>query len=676
MSILDSALEYAENGLSVIPIVPGQKKPLIKWEEYQSRIARTEEIESWFDQWPNANIGIVTGDISGIGVVDLDSQEAIAWAESSLPKTNIIQETGRGLQWIYKRNGQPVPQGSDMVSGVPGIDCRGDGGYIVAAPSVHPTGAIYKLNILYGDWSELPPFPYDFFKTKEEKKKTPVSIAPVCEGSRDDSLTRVAGKYFANGMDYQEVLAMCMGVNLTYNPPLSQKDVERIVHSIEKSENTKCVDIRGQRGQACTPGTLSGHPMDSVDEEQGQDYGKSWTIGGAIREFIEEQSGIFTNFDIDKELSLTTRNEKKARYESLRRLQNEGKIKKLEGKPGTWRILNHLLERVDFSNSEGIPVSLGFPLDIGELAQVYPGNIILIAGTSNAGKTGFLMQTCVDTIKRKKEKNQKKERESKSTSVLNQMINNGVRYLNSEMGPDEIIEWEKSLNYPLHEEVDFVNRSIDFQDALIPDGINIIDYLEVYEEFYKIGADIAAIYDNLTTGIAIIAIQKKPGAEFGIGGQFSAWKARLVINLEKTETCVRVAKLVKLKKPVDRDDNHEGKQADYVVSSTGGFRKLTGWRYMTDKERKSQNNIYVRDGVKLPRKKEDVYQFDIMLVDGSYAKVTNATVKQWQKNMPGVNVPAELRRIQENSKIKPFLKKDGWFHQLAAILKGKEKNHA
>ena len=160
------------------------------------------------------------------------------------------------------------------------------------------------------------------------------------------------------------------------------------------NEKHKVVDIRGQCGHTGTQGTDNGHYVDSGQRS----YGSNWTISGGVRDFVGEHTGIFTNFDIDRELSLSTRNEKKARYEALNRLKKERKIKKLEGKPGTWRILNSQIEKVDFSAALKTPFSLPFPLGIGDLAQIYPGNVVMVSGTSNSGKTGFLMQTCVDTI--------------------------------------------------------------------------------------------------------------------------------------------------------------------------------------------------------------------------------------------------------------------------------------
>src|ERR1041385_5387025 len=66
-----AAVFYAtDSGFSVIPVDAVSKKPLLEWKEFQTRKASVEEIESWWKKWPEAGVGIVTGAISGITVVD------------------------------------------------------------------------------------------------------------------------------------------------------------------------------------------------------------------------------------------------------------------------------------------------------------------------------------------------------------------------------------------------------------------------------------------------------------------------------------------------------------------------------------------------------------------------------------------------------------------------------
>ena len=85
-------------------------------------------------------------------------------------------------------------------------------------------------------------------------------------------------------------------------------------------------------------------------------------------------------------------------------------------------------------------------------------------------------------------------------------------------------------------------RSGNFSDVTNPEGLNIIDYLELHDEFYKVGAFIKEIFDKLTTGIALIALQKNPKADFGLGGARGLEKARLYLNLEPGKARIIKAK--------------------------------------------------------------------------------------------------------------------------------------
>jgi hypothetical protein len=64
------------HGFSVIPIEPRGKKPLIAWEPYQTHAPLADEIKTWWTKWPAANVGIVTGAVSGLVVLDIDTEAA------------------------------------------------------------------------------------------------------------------------------------------------------------------------------------------------------------------------------------------------------------------------------------------------------------------------------------------------------------------------------------------------------------------------------------------------------------------------------------------------------------------------------------------------------------------------------------------------------------------------
>ena len=120
-------------GWSVIPLKPKSKVPAIRWEEYQRRLPTPAELESWFTR-PGFNVGIVTGAVSGIFVIDADSPAAVAWAEEELPPCDLRVRTSKGLHLYYPYSGSRRIRNKVRVEvrgEVLDIDIRGDGGYVV-----------------------------------------------------------------------------------------------------------------------------------------------------------------------------------------------------------------------------------------------------------------------------------------------------------------------------------------------------------------------------------------------------------------------------------------------------------------------------------------------------------------------------------------------------------------
>lgn len=141
MTTLEYARDYIKRGYSVIPLQSNGKRPAIKWQAFQNRHATDAELVEWFGTG-SLNIGIVTGRISGITVLDCDSDEAEALARKmGLPPTPTVK-TGRGRHFYFKyAEGSRNFQKRDDL---PGIDFRSDGGYVVAPPSRHPSGSMYE----------------------------------------------------------------------------------------------------------------------------------------------------------------------------------------------------------------------------------------------------------------------------------------------------------------------------------------------------------------------------------------------------------------------------------------------------------------------------------------------------------------------------------------------------
>lgn len=228
---LEAALKYAELGLSIIP-VSKDKIPLIDWKEFQSRKASKEEMVGWFEKFPSMNIGIVTGKISGIVVVDVEK----GGDSSGYPPTVTAKTGGDGRHLIYKHPGFEVPNGTRVKELT---DIRGDGGYIVAAPSISSKGA-YEWLIPFesiDDLAEMPEIVKNISTKTNGAKKWLVSSKGAPEGERNSTAASVAGKILATmNPELWETLgwAELEKWNNKNDKPLPQNELRSVWESIKK----------------------------------------------------------------------------------------------------------------------------------------------------------------------------------------------------------------------------------------------------------------------------------------------------------------------------------------------------------------------------------------------------------------------------------------------------------
>ena len=147
MALLEEALELLELGWSVIPIRPETKRPRVKWKEFQTRLPTIEEIEDWWTHYPEDPIALITGELSGVVVVDCDNEEAFHAAFDCGMKSPFRAKTKRGhhLYFRHPRDGiRRGPRagvnsrGSDFPR-INGLDFRGDGSYALVPPSKNYT---------------------------------------------------------------------------------------------------------------------------------------------------------------------------------------------------------------------------------------------------------------------------------------------------------------------------------------------------------------------------------------------------------------------------------------------------------------------------------------------------------------------------------------------------------
>jgi len=518
--ILQSALKYQEMGFSIIPI-QRNKKPYVAWEKYQKEKADPDLIKEWWRKWPNANVAIVTGKISGINVVDIDSKGGMNEIDKLLPdtfETPIASTPGGGFHYYFKStNGL-----QNAVRFINDCDFRGEGGYIIAPPSKgykwYPYVSIFELT--------PGPIPQKIEKALKNNTVKPSNISiGFNQGARDDTLFHIALSMAKGGMPEGEVAAATIQFAKSCNPPFSEREALIKVKSAFEHLGNK----------------------ENLIQE--------------MREWIQGISGIFSNKQLMEELDIPKA--KKGHVSKyLNRLVGEGLIIKVGGKYGNWRRVEEELQRITLKEKvdHTVGIKLGFGLD--DMVETRPGNLIAIAGIPNAGKTSYMFNMAASNMYKFK-----------------------CHYFTSEMGQDELTmrlskfkdvpweDWDKYLNA--------YSRTENFADVIRPGkgNINFIDYIEMADEFYKIGGYLKEIHNKLNGAIAIIALQKNPGTDVARGGFGSLEKPRLYLAIDPGRM-----KIVKAKNWRGKV-NPNGLEMSFKLHNGTEFQQTSAWRKPEPKKR-------------------------------------------------------------------------------------------
>lgn len=158
MTTQSNFLALARYGWSVIPLHARGKKAHVPWKEYQAHRADEKTIKDWLAVWPEANPGVVTGQVSGIFVLDIDgvTGQRSLLEMGTIPMTPyVITAHGQHYYFAYP----PLKPGERIITkaGIaPGMDVRGDGGYVVGPGAIHESGHEYRWELPPDD---VPPAP-------------------------------------------------------------------------------------------------------------------------------------------------------------------------------------------------------------------------------------------------------------------------------------------------------------------------------------------------------------------------------------------------------------------------------------------------------------------------------------------------------------------------------------
>jgi hypothetical protein len=520
--MLDAALAYIAQGFKVFPVKP-DKKPLT---EHGLKNATQLQIgvKEYWGKWPNAGIGLVT---DGFVVMDFDpehggleSKTAIEMKYGQLPRTRIHRTGGGGLHYIYRNpNGTNIRNTVDL-GGYQGVDLRANGGYIVAPPSLHESGARYAVI----DDSEIAPAPVWLMGLTTKKQmiraETIPEGQPILEGQRNATLTSLAGTMRRPGMSQEAIEAALLEVNRKQcQPPLSEDEVKAIAQSVSRYPPD------GIRNNMCMYNTnvtqKSTHERDkNVTEsvtvslqKEAAEVSRFEGLSKRVQAWAEETTGWFETSELDRDLGIMAARDKENRRQILLRLRERGIIEAHQKLNKQFRYVNTKATSLAFktaTNAGILPVK--WPLGIERYVNLFPGNMAVVAGSPNAGKTALLLNF-----------------------IYSNQDAFPIYYLCSEMGPVELRDRLDKFPGMAIEDWHFeaIARDRDFADVIHPDCVNVIDYLEMTTELYLINTYLTAISHKLGSGIAIVALQKKQGATFGRGQEFGMEKPKLYLSMDK-----------------------------------------------------------------------------------------------------------------------------------------------
>jgi len=199
-------------------------------------------VARWWSMWPEANIGLACGAISGLVIIDVDGAEgedSFRGLEAELGPLPATVEalTGKGRHLYFNHPGGIVRPTAGILG--PGVDVRGDGSYVVAPPSLHATGRRYTWEAEHHiediALADLPEAWAHRLRADKPRGKRPAEEAPIPEGQRNATLTSMAGTMRRRGLSEDAILqALLVENDKRCRPPLEAREVEAIAKSIAR----------------------------------------------------------------------------------------------------------------------------------------------------------------------------------------------------------------------------------------------------------------------------------------------------------------------------------------------------------------------------------------------------------------------------------------------------------
>lgn len=268
------ATDYIDHGYNVIPVLRRDKKPAIKWKEFQERRMTHLDADRIWGRHPEWNLAVVCGTFTRLVVVDADSETAVRFCKLHLEPTPMRVVSSKGMHFYYRHPGVHVKTRAPAHS-TEAIDVRGDGGLCTGAGSTHKSGMVYRLDdgCDLVSVKDLPVYDMLWFPEPQavmESKRFTLrdddvtivasryldKIQGVGAGARSNHTFKVAAIMVRDfGINPDQALSMMQNWNQRNDPPLCDQELKLIVDS------------------AFTHGK---HAIGSKIEHQRRDGGRQW----------------------------------------------------------------------------------------------------------------------------------------------------------------------------------------------------------------------------------------------------------------------------------------------------------------------------------------------------------------------------------------------------------------
>ena len=235
----EAALWYTQLRVPVFPCRPREKIPLTR-HGFKDASADQDTIRRWWTEHPEANIAVPTGPSSGWLVLDIDPRaggdqtvEALITKYGRWPDTAEAMTGGGGRHVVFRHVG-------GLRSGRigEGLDLKTTGGYIVVAPSLHPSGTLYSWDGIEGKdalkhLAEPPGWLLRLAREGTNSNGSKPADEKIARGQRNQTLASLAGSMRRRGMASDEIATALLAVNdRRCDPPLPEADVRRIAGSV------------------------------------------------------------------------------------------------------------------------------------------------------------------------------------------------------------------------------------------------------------------------------------------------------------------------------------------------------------------------------------------------------------------------------------------------------------